>query len=132
VNGIVFDATVAIAYLEDDDEHHEKAVRLALEHAQDGFLMNDYTVAEVLAGPIKEGRADEVMISLKGDLGVRAAGIFGDDWAFLLSEVRAFSNPRLKLPDAIVLATAIDMDAKVATFDEKLSKAAKHVGRLCV
>ncbi len=122
---IVLDASVLIAVLVPEDQHHAAAETL-LRTATEELLVNTVTLAEALVSPIREGRADEVLVTL-ADLGVVEAP-FPPDAARSLARLRVGTG--LKLPDCCVLLTALDRAGAVASFDERLLRAARELGVL--
>ena len=88
------------------------------------LLVSTVTLAEALVSPIREGRVDEVLATL-ADLGVVEA-TFPPDAARTLARLRVDTG--LKLPDCWVLLTALDRVAAVASFDERLLRAAREHG----
>lgn len=122
---IVLDAGVLIGFLEPADAHHERAVAL-LADAGEPLLVHPITLAEVLVGPARAHREVELDEDLRG-LGVQTATI-GADEPVLLARLRA--DTRLQMPDVCVLATALALDAPLATFDTRLAAAALAHGVL--
>lgn len=83
------------------------------------------TIAEILVGPGRTGQLDdaEALLTL---LGIRQVPL-GSDAPSRLAQLRAESG--LKLPDCCVLLAAQDAAAEaVATFDDRLIKAARDLG----
>lgn len=125
---IVLDASVVIAYLEGSDAHHEAATRLIVDLVTEGeqmLALHPLTAAEVLTDFVQPGAAEEVWEDLV-DIGFTICGL-GEDApaALLLAHVRR--TTRLKMPDAVALATAIHQGARLATFDDALARAsARH------
>lgn len=83
------------------------------------------TLAEVLVGPVKAGRAD------KADAALRALEIaeipIKAGTAAQLAKLRATTG--LKLPDCCVLLAAEDVRATaVLSFDDRLTKRAQELG----
>lgn len=122
---IVLDACVLIAHLASDDAHHERATRLLAGLAGQPKMMSVLTRAEVLVAPARAGRlraAEDVLDQLyigTSELPCDAAG--------RLAELRAHSG--LRMPDCCVLLTAeINGPAELATFDERLARAAAERG----
>jgi predicted nucleic acid-binding protein len=121
---IVLDASPVIALFNSADAHHEAAASLLAEHAAGGFGMHPLTLAEVLVGGARVGRANQMMAEL------RAMGVSQltppDDEPLLLAELRSTTN--LKLPDCCVLATALRQTASLVTFDAGLADVAASLG----
>jgi len=118
---IVLDASVLIALLVPQDAHHAAAETLVRTTTQE-LLVNTVTLAEALVAPIREGRVDEVLDTL-ADLGVVEAP-FPPDAARTLARLRVGTG--LKLSDCCVLLTALGRDGAVASFDERLLRAARE------
>jgi predicted nucleic acid-binding protein len=118
---IVLDASVLIAFLDAADAHHERAVTLLSQEIDDDFAVNLLTLAEILVAPTRAGRCDLVLRAL-GDLGVETLQ-FPADAAVTLAELRA--QTLLKMPDCCVLLSALDRRARLASFDDRVVKAAQ-------
>jgi predicted nucleic acid-binding protein len=121
---IVLDASVVIAFLNGGDAHHERAVGLFTDNAADGFGMHNLTLAEVLVGGVRVGRANQLLSDLRS-VGIAALDPVPQE-AMILAELRATSG--LKMPDCCVLAVALHESAPVATFDEQLARSATALG----
>lgn len=117
---IVLDASVLVAFLDSDDNHHSAAEQLLTQAADDDLAVNSLTLAEVLVAPVRHGRLDPVLAALHA-LEVQELN-FPADTAIRLAELRATTG--LKMPDCCVLLAAEEAAAKVASFDERLAQAA--------
>lgn len=117
---IVLDANVIIAYLDGDNVHHRRAEQLLAREVDEDFGANSLTLAEVLVMPAREQRLDVVRTVLQ-DLEVQELPFPGDT-ALHLAQLRADTG--LRMPDCCVLLTAEHAAARVASFDEQLTKAA--------
>jgi predicted nucleic acid-binding protein len=117
---IVLDASVLIAYLDGEDNHHGRAETLLAREIDDDFAVNSLTLAEVLVAPAREGRLDAVRKALQ-DLELQELP-FPVDTAVMLAALRASTN--LKMPDCCVLLAAQDAHARLASFDDRLADAA--------
>ena len=118
---IVLDASVLIGHFDGDDVHHGRADAL-LAAAQDELGASSLTLAEVLMVPVREGRAESVLLALR-DLEVRELPVPPDD-AVRLARLRAETG--LRMADCCVLLVAETLGAAVATFDERLAGAAER------
>lgn len=118
---IVLDASVLIAFLDAADAHHERAVALLSREIDDDFAVNLLTLAEILVVPTRAGRCGTVLRALD-DLGVETLQ-FPADAAVTLAELRA--QMLLKMPDCCVLLSALDRRARLASFDDRVVKAAR-------
>lgn len=121
---IVLDASVLIAHLDDTDDHHARASRVLLAVAGRALRASTVTLAEVLVGPARADRLGAATGALT-TMGVEEVRL-ADDAATRLAQLRAATS--LKLPDCCVLLAALDADADVRTFDERLAAAARHLG----
>ncbi|MDN5913793.1 MAG: type II toxin-antitoxin system VapC family toxin [Pseudonocardia sp.] len=117
---IVLDANVIIAYLDGDHVHHRRAEQLLAREVDDDFGANSLTLAEVLVIPAREQCLDVVRTVLQ-DLEIQELPFPGDT-ALQLAQLRADTG--LTMPDCCVLLAAEHATARVASFDEQLTRAA--------
>lgn len=125
---IVLDASVLIAFFDDTDAHHAAAETLLADVIDDEFAANTLTLAEVLVAPARDGRLDEVRTALR-DLEVHELQ-FPANSAGKLAQIRV--ETKLKMPDCCVLLAAEDSRAQIASFDDRLLKAAEARGLIAV
>jgi predicted nucleic acid-binding protein len=121
---IVVDASVVIAWFGDTDPHHASAESFLLEHPQSDLVIHPVTFAEILVGPARLGRAEDVRTALSR-VGVRT-DLPDADQPLRLAELRAETG--LKLPDCCVLDIALFHRSPVATFDGRLAAASTAKG----
>jgi predicted nucleic acid-binding protein len=121
---IVLDASVLIGYLDAGDAHHNRATALLTREIDDDFAVNLLTLAEILVVPTRTGRRDRVLAMLT-DLAVETLQ-FPAAAAVTLAHLRA--ETLLKMPDCCVLLSALDQQARLASFDDRLIKAAQARG----
>ncbi len=117
---IVLDASVLIAYLDSDDNHHLAAETMLAGAIDDDLGANPLTLAEVLVVPARDGRLESAQTALR-DLEVDELP-FPPDTAVRLARLRASTG--LKMPDCCVLLTAQGTGATVASFDDRLAQTA--------
>lgn len=117
---IILDASVLIAYLDSDDAQHALAEELLAREIDDDFAANPLTLAEVLVVPARDGRLEQVQAALH-DLEVQELR-FPADSAVKLATLRADTG--LKMPSCCVLLAAEAAVARVAAFDDRLTRAA--------
>lgn len=122
---ITLDADVVIAFLDANDGHHQAGVNALGGHlaASDEIFMCATTYAEVLVRPLQQGSdatVDQFLAAI-------VARIVDVDRALARSaaELRA-RHPRLRLPDALALATAGRTDAQLLTLDHDLQRIAAN------
>jgi predicted nucleic acid-binding protein len=119
----VLDASVLIAYFGPGDAHAETAATM-LEQAE-SLAASTITLAEVLVGAVRTGRAEKMLGAL-ADLSVEEVPLDTGS-AQALALLRAETG--LRIPDCCVLLAADSAQAQVvATFDERLAKAATQRG----
>ena len=121
---IVLDVSVTIAVLDRGDALHARALQLLRDQVDDEFAMHAVTRAEVLVGPVRRGRLALAEGRLDA-LDLLTLDLTASD-APALAGLRAES--RLKLPDCCVLLAAERVGGAVATFDERLARAAERRG----
>lgn len=121
---IVLDASVLIAHLDSGDRHHAKAQALLEDNSHEPLGASSITVAETLVSPARAGRLADAEAALRR-LGVAALDV-GENGPGRLAQLRADTG--LKLPDCSVLLAAQSQEARVASFDLALLKAAHRLG----
>ena len=120
---IVLDASVMIAILDGADSHFKASQRLFVDHATERLGAHRMTIAETLVRPAIAGRARAAAAAL-AMLGI--GQLDEPDDPVGLAELRASTG--LRLPDAVILNAAIRERARLATFDERLARAAVELG----
>lgn len=118
----VLDAGVLIALLDADDGHHELARQAlaSLRDRGDRLVVPASAYAEVLVAPLRQSSArgdavDEFLDALPATVEPATRPI-----ARRAAELRARHGTRVRLPDALVVATAIVLDAsRVVTTDTR-------------
>jgi len=116
----VLDASVVIAVLDSQDPHHA-AARVALEArlaASDTLVVPASAYAEALVGPVRRGpeaveKVDAFLDALPARVEPATRAI-----ARRAAHLRAEREGRLRLPDAFVVGTALELSAdRVLTAD---------------
>lgn len=121
---IVLDAGVLIALFDAHDPHHDAAEAIFAAHPTEPMTISPINQAEVLVRAARENRDHQMVADLRA-LGVNTTPL-PDDAATRLARLRAHTGA--KMPDCCVLLTAEQTSARVATFDERLKKAAEALG----
>ena len=122
MGALALDASVAIGLLDSADAHHERAVAILEEHTRSSLLMAASAYSEALVRPLAKGLEDaveEFVFSLNVEI-VPADRDIARRAAYLRVEHRA-----LRLPDALVVATAQARDVSLLTFDDRLTRLAR-------
>ncbi|MFT4158322.1 MAG: PIN domain-containing protein [Microbacterium sp.] len=119
---IVVDANVIISLWGRPDAHTSQAVDVV--DTEEELMIHPVTLAEYLVGPARLGAVVEALEDCTR-LGVERY-VPPVDEPVRVVELRATTG--LKLPDAYVLATAVELGATLATFDRRLADAARERG----
>jgi predicted nucleic acid-binding protein len=124
---VVLDASVVIAFLDPDDALHDAAVNALSEHQHDELVIPSSVYAEILVAPYRRGpeAAGEVEAFL-ADFAIRTEAITP---AVARAAARLRSEfGSLRLPDALVLATADELEAEsVLSGDESWVRVSSRV-----
>lgn len=121
---IVLDASVLIAHLDGGDRHHADAQSLLEANNREPLGASPITLAETLVAPARAGRLADAETALQ-QLGVEELTL-GENVPGRLAQLR--TDTGLKMPDCCVLLAAQDHDARIASFDTDLLKAARELG----
>lgn len=107
---VVLDASVVIAFLDPDDALHDAAVGALTEHQHDELVIPLSVYAEILVAPYRRGTESVAEVeSFLADFGIRIEAITP---AIARAAARLRSEfGTLRLPDALVLATADELEA---------------------
>lgn len=132
---LYIDSNVFIAMLEHSDERAKKLLRLFELGRRDSgfsFMTSELTLAELLVRPIRED--DEELVELYhrwiGPDSFVAVRSVDREPLLLAARMRA-SDPAIKLPDAIHLATALNGDCgRILSFDARMFRSASSVASL--
>ena len=108
----VFDAGVVIAGLDASDMHHAAATRAfeAARDRRDAFVVPASAYAEILVRPAARGEATVARLDAALDALPAAVADATRDIARCAATLRA-RHASLRLPDALVIATAVELDA---------------------
>ncbi|BBN50879.1 type II toxin-antitoxin system VapC family toxin [Mycobacterium avium] len=124
---VVLDTSVLVAFFDGEDAHHTDAHGLLADVAGEDLVISSMTLAELLVGPVRQGE-DALASTLDAltTLAIREAQL-PEDVAVRLAGLRASTG--LKMPDCCVVLAAETAEAdSVATFDERLARAARQHG----
>lgn len=118
----VVDASVVIAFLDPDDGLHDAAVEALTEHQHDELLIPTSAYAEMLVAPYRRGA--EAVAEVEAFLADFAVRLEMPTPAIARAAAKLRSESRsLRLPDALILATADELQAElVLTGDESWAR----------
>ncbi len=122
---LILDASVLIGLLDAGDAHHEQAVE-DVDQADSGgtaLLAPASAYSEALVAFARANRVADARYAI-GAMGITVVPM-NQAIAERAAEIRA-RNERLRLPDAIVLATARELSADLLTYDDGLDKVAQQ------
>ena len=110
----VIDAGVLIGFLDESDAHHHTSTREFESARHQGEVMIPASaLAESMVAPARHGDASlDAVREFVERLPLGVAQLDAEI-AIIAAQVRAQFGPRLKLPDALVIATAINLKADV-------------------
>jgi len=125
VGTVVLDAGVVIGALDDADAHHAAAIASIAARSDDDLRLPASAYSEVLVVPARTGRLEEVRSDLAAlSLGVDPIGAVVAEEA---ARLRA-RHPSLRLPDALVIAYAENVDAdELLTTDARWARFSSRV-----
>jgi predicted nucleic acid-binding protein len=120
---VALDADVIIAFLDPGDAQHTAGIRALGPHLAGGdeIILCATVYAEVIVRPL-QSRTDAKVDEFLAAIGVRVVPV---DRALARTAAELRSRyPKLRLPDALALATALDADAGLLTLDQTLKRVA--------
>ena len=122
MGALILDASVLIGLLDAADAHHRDAVEDVDAAEQDGrpLLTPASAYSEALVAFARAGRIDDARTAIAA-MGITVTPL-DDAIAERAAGLRAESS-RLRLPDAIVLATADEAGGELLTYDHRLGRA---------
>ena len=128
MGALILDAGVLIGLLDTADAHHEAAVDdvEAADLRGDDLVTPASAYSEALVAFARVGRVADAReaIAAMGIVVTPLTAAIGEHAA----QLRA-AHERLRLPDAIVLATARVLDAELLTYDDRLARVADNRDR---
>ena len=119
---IVLDANVLIALLASHDAHHEWALGLFVDSIEDKLVISSLTLSEAMVHPARNGQMDLMLRNITS-LGIEVSEL---DQAGSMNLAYVRARTQLRMPDALVLHTAMEHNASLATLDAKLALAAQN------
>jgi predicted nucleic acid-binding protein len=123
VEALILDASVLIGLLDTADAHHDRAIDDVEAADREGqqLLLPASAYSETLVAFARARRLDEARQAIAA-MGITVVSLT-DTIAERAAELRARQD-RLRLPDAIVLATAQELGGRLLSYDRRLSQLA--------
>jgi predicted nucleic acid-binding protein len=123
VERLILDASVLIGLLDTADAHHDRAIDDVEAADREGrqLLLPASAYSETLVAFARARRLEEARRAITA-MGITIVSLT-DTIAERAAELRAHYT-RLRLPDAIVLATAQEMGGSLLSYDRRLSQLA--------
>jgi predicted nucleic acid-binding protein len=123
VEALILDASVLIGLLDTADTHHGRAIDDVEAADREGrqLLLPASAYSETLVAFARARRLEEARRAITA-MGITIVSLT-DTIAERAAELRA-RHSRLRLPDAIVLATAQEMGGSLLSYDRRLSQLA--------
>ena len=122
---LILDASVLIGLLDTADSHHDRAVDEVdrADRADHQLLAPASAYGEALIAFARAGRINDARDAIAG-MGITVVPLTAPI-AERAAELRA-RHDSLRLPDALVLATADEHDGALLTYDERLARTARQ------
>ncbi|GGH50309.1 type II toxin-antitoxin system VapC family toxin [Microbacterium album] len=124
--GVVVDANVIIALLDARDATHEQAAAVLRTLVGRPKHVHPLTLSEVLVHPARRGGREEA--ALQRAALARAGFAVIDEGAPSPEDIAVARSRGLRMPDAVVLASALSLAVPLVTFDRRLASAARDGG----
>jgi predicted nucleic acid-binding protein len=123
VGALILDASVLIGLLDSADAHHDRAIDDVEAADREGrqLLLPASAYSETLVAFARARRLEEARRAITA-MGITIVSLT-DTIAERAAELRA-RHSRLRLPDAIILATAQEMGGSLLSYDRRLSQLA--------
>lgn len=123
MEALILDASALIGLLDTADDHHERAIDDVEGADREGrqLLLPASAYSETLVAFARARRVEEARRAIIA-MGITIVSLT-DTIAERAAELRA-RHTRLRLPDAIVLATAQEMGGSLLSYDRKLTQLA--------
>ena len=124
---LILDASVLIGLLDTEDAHHERSVDAVetADRAARQLLVPASAYSEALVAFARARRMDDAREAIAA-MGIAVTPLT-EAIAERSAELRA-THARLRLPDAIVLATANELEGELLSYDHRLAQLADKYG----
>lgn len=124
MEALILDASVLIGLLDTADVHHDRSIDDVEAADREGqrLLLPASAYSETLVAFARAGRLEEARQAIVA-MGVTVVPLTGTI-AERAAELRA-RHEKLRLPDAIVLATARELHGKLLSYDRRLRQLAR-------
>ena len=115
--GLILDSNALLALINSKDIHHESIVNRIL-RSEERLSISVITYSEALVHPFEVNRSEMVIAQINS----RISDVFDVTIPIASRAAQLRSILKMKLPDALIAATAIEKGLTLLTFDEKLAR----------
>ena len=124
---LLLDADVLIGALDEHDAHHARARALFTQwhHDQDAVAISAVNLTEVLIAPSADAAK---LTAARRAIGALGVSVHQPTEAIAVEAARLRQRHLVSLPDSYCLATAKRTGSRLASFDQKILKAAQREG----
>jgi predicted nucleic acid-binding protein len=115
--GLILDSDALLGLINSTDVHHKSIVNRILQ-SDERLSISVVTLSEALVRPFEVGRSETAI----GLINSRISQIIEVDQAIAVRAAGLQAKSKMKLPDALIAATAMEKGLTLLTFDEKLAR----------
>jgi predicted nucleic acid-binding protein len=115
--GVILDSDALLAAMNFDDVHHKSIIKRLLEN-EEPLYISVVTYSEALVYPFEKDNYPAMSAGIRN----LVSEVFDVTISIATKAAEMRAKTRIKLPDALIAATAIEKDLTLLTFDEKLAK----------
>ena len=115
--GLILDSDALLAIMNSEDRHH-KSIKKRLLQGADSLSISVVTYSEALVYPFEEDNYEAMSLGIQ----TLVSEIHDVTRSIATKAAQLRAASKLKLPDALISATAIEKGLTLLTFDEKLAR----------
>jgi predicted nucleic acid-binding protein len=115
--GVILDSDALLAAMNFEDVHHKSIIKRLLEN-EEPLYISVVTYSEALVYPFEKDNYPAMSAGIRN----LVSEVFDVTISIATKAAEMRAKTRIKLPDALIAATAIEKDLTLLTFDEKLAK----------
>ena len=115
--GLILDSDALLAIMNSEDRHH-KSIKKRLLQGADSLSISVVTYSEALVYPFEEDNYEAMSLGIQ----TLVSEIHDVTRSIATKAAALRAASKIKLPDALIAATAIEKGLTLLTFDEKLAR----------